>query len=236
MLQDLMALIRTRLLYAVGLGRFHPPRYDRAGHGYGWRAIPRRACVSGDFLTLDEARGRLERTRTGLERYTCLLERSRVRRGSEEGTWCRATWLSSGETPWRRRSGFRQGSCNGIVIGLPSLWWPFAMASATCPSPLACAGGMPIPTARPGVVATGVFRKGFCGTILDLLRSEEYADVLPHFAYSCSMSFFNRDLPRLLMADPALWDATNMMLCMPAIQDRVRECREHAGQGLGRQV
>lgn len=63
--------------------------------------------------------------------------------------------------------------------------------------------------------------------VLELLNSEEYRDVLPHFTYSCSMSFFNRELPRLFMTDPSLWTTENIALCTPVLSFRVDECRQH---------
>lgn len=63
--------------------------------------------------------------------------------------------------------------------------------------------------------------------VLELLNSDEYRDVLPHFTYSCAMSFFNRELPKLFMMDPSLWTPENIALCMPVLHHRVMECRQH---------
>ena len=225
-LQDLMALIRTDCFMPLASDDFILPDMIERAMGM-LESHPQAGMCFGDFLTLDEARGRLERTRTGWSDTPAYWS------GAEYAEGVKGDLVPSNVAVVRgdalaAAGGFRrelQWHCDWFALlvvafrhGVCYVPEPFGVRRRHTDS-YSAAGR------RDWSVQEGILR-----TILDLLRSEEYADVLPHFAYSCSMSFFNRDLPRLLMADPALWDATNMMLCMPAIQDRVRECREHAGK------
>ncbi len=225
-LQDLMSLMQYDCFLPMGSDDFILPGMIEQAMGM-LESHPQAGMCFGDFFTFDEAKDRLEQTRTGWSDTSVYWS------GAEYAEGVKGDLVPGHVSVIRRNAleaagGFRpelQWHCDWFALQV------LAFRHGVCyvPEPFGVrrrhADSYSAVGRRDWSVQEGILR-----TILDLLRSEEYADVLPHFAYSCSMSFFNRDLPRLFMTDPALWDATNIMLCMPVLQHRVRECREHVGK------
>lgn len=67
-------------------------------------------------------------------------------------------------------------------------------------------------------------------TLLTHLKSDAFRDVMPLFARSGAMLFFNNELDRLVMSNPDLWDMETFMLAQLPIWYRMNSCKKQVDE------
>jgi glycosyltransferase involved in cell wall biosynthesis len=62
--------------------------------------------------------------------------------------------------------------------------------------------------------------------LLTHLKSDAFKDVMPRFARSGAMLFFNNELDKLVMSNPDMWDMETLMLAQLPIWYRMNVCKQ----------